>query len=71
MKKKISKILCGVCLLGMCCISLIGCGNKKGTLTYEFIGTEAQKAGYAEGTITFETKEVGNYNLYWSDETGA
>lgn len=71
MKKKISKILCGVCLLGMCCISLIGCGNKKGTLTYEFIGTEAQKAGYAEGTITFETKEVGKYNLYWSDETGA
>ena len=52
-------------------ILLIGCGSTKGTITYEFEGEDAKKPGYAEGTITFETKEEGTYNLYWSDDKEA
>lgn len=71
MRKSRSKLIGGICLAGMCCISLMGCGSEKGTLTYEFTGADASKAGYAEGTVTFEAKEAGSYSLYWSDDTGA
>lgn len=50
---------------------LIGCTGEKGTINYEFSGTDTEKAGYAEGTITFKAKEAGTYNLYWSDDIGA
>lgn len=42
-----------------------------GTLAYEFSGKDADKAGYAEGTITFTAPAEGTYNLYWSDDEGA
>lgn len=71
MRRKLWKVVTGLCLSCICSISLIGCANEKGTITYEFTGTDAEKAGYAEGKITFETKEAGIYNLYWSDDTGA
>ena len=41
-----------------------------GTLAYEFSGKDADKAGYAEGTITFTAPAEGTYNLYWSDDEG-
>ena len=41
------------------------------TLTYEFTGSDADKAGYAEGTITFEVSEAGTYSMYWSDDAEA
>lgn len=57
----------------VCCLSVlfIGCGSNKGTITYDFVGEDAKKPGYAEGIITFETKEEGTYNLYWSDDKKA
>ena len=71
MSKKLLKFAMGLCLACVFSISLIGCAKDNGTITYEFTGADAQKAGYAEGTVTFEAKETGNYNLYWSDDTGA
>lgn len=40
-------------------------------IAYEFAGKDAEKAGYAEGTVTFTAPEKGNYSLYWSDDNGA
>lgn len=71
MRRKLLKFAMGLCLACICSISLIGCSKEKGTITYEFTGADAGKAGYAEGTITFEAKEAGTYNLYWSDDAGA
>ena len=45
--------------------------KAEGTLTYEFTGKDAGKAGYAEGTITFTAPENGTYRLFWSDDKGA
>ena len=67
MKKTVRRIyLCLICGLILC-----ACSAGKGTITYEFIGDDAKKAGYAQGIITFETKKPGMYQLYWSDEAGA
>lgn len=41
------------------------------SLTYEFTGADAAKAGYAQGTVTFESSQAGTYDLFWSDESGA
>ena len=40
-------------------------------LHYEFSGTDAATAGYAEGTITFTAKSSGTYYLYWADNVKA
>ena len=45
--------------------------QAEGSISYEFTGNEADKAGYAEGTITFAAPDKGNYSLYWSDDEGA
>ena len=67
MKKTVRSIyLCLICGLILC-----ACSAGKGTITYEFTGDDAKKAGYAQGIITFETKKPGMYQLYWSDEAGA
>lgn len=67
MKKTVRRIyLCLICGLILC-----ACSAGKSTITYEFIGDDAKKAGYAQGIITFETKKPGMYQLYWSDEVGA
>ena len=44
------------------------------TLSYAFSGDEANKAGFAEGTISLklnDTSAAGNYYLYWADSTKA
>lgn len=43
----------------------------EGTISYDFSGNDAGKAGYAEGTLSFTASQAGNYNLYWSDDNGA
>lgn len=45
-------------------------GQQAG-LDYTFSGTDAGKAGYAEGTLSFTASEEGTYCLYWGDESGA
>lgn len=71
MKKRVLKIVTALCFTCIGCVSLTGCAKDNGTITYEFTGTAAEKPGYAEGTVTFEMKETGTYNLYWSDDIGA
>ena len=61
--------VCSIVFVGSIC--MWGCGKSNGTIAYEFTGDDAQKAGYAEGTVTFVAKETGTYSLYWSDDTGA
>ena len=65
------KIARSVYLCLICGLILCACSAGKGTITYEFTGDDAKKAGYAQGIITFETKKPGMYQLYWSDEAGA
>lgn len=71
MKRKLWKAAASLCLVCICIFSVMGCSKEKGTITYEFTGNDAEKPGYAEGTVTFETSEIGTYNLYWSDDAGA
>ena len=61
--------VCSIVFVGSIC--MWGCGKSNGTIAYEFTGDDAQKAGYAEGTVTFVAKETGTYSLYWSDDIGA
>lgn len=49
--------------------TLLGASNAK--LTYTFSGADADKAGYAEGTLSLTVPDAGKYSLYWSDENGA
>lgn len=44
------------------------------TLTYTYAGSQAAKAGFAEGTISLKvtsSSSAGNYYLYWADNTKA
>lgn len=41
------------------------------SLSYEFSGKDAAKAGYAEGTISLTSSVAATYNLYWSNDSGA
>ncbi len=41
------------------------------SLSYEFTGDDAAKAGYAEGTLTLSSADAATYQLYWSDDNGA
>lgn len=41
------------------------------SLSYEFTGQDAAKAGYAEGTVSLSSSEAGTYQLFWSDDSGA
>lgn len=52
-----------ICLICASSMLLIGCQSNKATITYEFSGEEATKAGYAEGTVTFTAKKLA-YIIY-------
>lgn len=45
--------------------------EPQASLDYTFSGTDAGKAGYAEGTLSFTSSKEGTYCLYWSNENGA
>lgn len=40
-------------------------------LNYQFSGSNASTAGYAEGTVSLTTDTTGTYYLYWADNTKA
>ena len=71
MRRKLLNLMTKICLICASSMLLIGCQSNKATITYDFSGEEATKAGYAEGTVTFTAKKVGTYNLYWSNDTEA
>lgn len=68
MKKLLSLILVAVMLLSTVPFVV---SAQTDTLTYTFSGTNADDAGYAEGTITFTAENDGTYYLYWADDTKA
>ena len=41
------------------------------SLSYAFSGSQATKAGYAQGTVTFTAGDSGTYRLYWADDEKA
>ena len=45
--------------------------EPQASLDYTFSGTDAGKAGYAEGTLSFTSSKEGTYCLYWSNGNGA
>lgn len=40
------------------------------SISYNFTGSDADTAGYAEGTVTLASAEGGTYYLYWADKNG-
>ena len=38
------------------------------SISYCFTGSDADTAGYAEGTVTLTSAEGGTYDLYWADK---
>lgn len=44
--------------------------DAKGTIEYVFADSVKDKAGYAEGKVTFSVDKKGTYNLYWSNDEG-
>ena len=55
----------------VCSFSVSAASNA--TVTYSFTGSEASKAGFAEGTISVKnnTSSTATYYLYWADSTKA
>lgn len=45
--------------------------QKEVSISYEFTGGDAAKAGYAEGIVSLTSSESASYHLYWSDDSGA
>lgn len=45
--------------------------SRQAELFYEFTGSDASKAGYAQGNLYLFSPVDASYNLYWSDNTGA
>lgn len=68
MKKLLSIILALVMVFTMIPFTVMAADTN---LSYTFTGTNAEDAGYAEGTITYTAEEAGTYYLYWADDTSA
>lgn len=68
MKKLLSLILVVVMLISAVPFAVSAQTNE---LTYTFSGTNADDAGYAEGTITFTAETDGTYYIYWADDEKA
>ena len=68
MKKLLSLILVVVMLLSIVPFTV---SAQTGSLTYTFSGTNADDAGYAEGTITYTAESDNTYYLYWADDEKA
>ena len=75
MKRILATILAVITLLTVvaCGVPSVSAADTV-TLSYAFSGDEANKAGFAEGTISLklnDTSAAGNYYLYWADSTKA
>lgn len=68
MKKLLSLILVLVMLLSVVPFSV---SAQTAGLSYTFSGTNADDAGYAEGTITYTAEADGTYYVYWADDEKA
>lgn len=68
MKKLLSVILALVMVMSVMPYTVFAAENE---LTYTFTGTNADDAGYAEGTITYTAPKDGTYYLYWADDQKA
>ena len=75
MKKTIAIILAMLVLLSsIVCTACVANAASGVTLAYSFTGEEANKAGFAEGTISLKvnnSSDAGNYYLYWADANRA
>ena len=69
-KKSVAVFLSVMLLLGAIVSSFAVDAATTGQITYNFSGFGADKAGYAEGTITLSAP-AGTYWLYWADNTKA
>ena len=69
MKKLLSILLAVTMLLSVMPYTVFA--SEVSTLTYEFTGTTAEDAGYAEGTLTFNAASTAEYYIYWGDEEKA
>lgn len=70
MKKIFSVILSILIITSAFAVSSVSFTAAAAEITYNFSGSNADKAGYAEGTITL-TAPAGTYWLYWADDSKA
>ncbi len=68
MKKLLSIILALVMVISVMPYTVFAAENE---LSYTFTGTNADDAGYAEGTITYTAAKDGTFYLYWADDSRA
>lgn len=75
MKKTVAIILAMLVLLSsIVCTACVANAAGGLTLSYNFTGAEANKAGFAEGTISLtanSSSDAGTYYLYWANSTKA
>ena len=71
-KSSLSVLLSLTLILSM--LTFVGTSAKAvvGTnIDYSFSGSDAQTAGYAQGTVTLSSDTAGTYYLYWADDNAA
>ncbi len=68
MKKILSVILALIMVFSVLPFTVMA---SESGITYTFTGTNADDAGYAEGTITYTAQTDGTYYLYWADDNSA
>ncbi len=69
MKKLLSLLLAVIIVVSVMPFTVFA--EEISTLDYTFTGTNADDAGYAEGTITFYAASAAKYYLYWGDSQKA
>lgn len=69
MKKLLSIILAVVMVLSVMPYTVFA--EEVSSLSYEFTGTNADDAGYAEGILSFYAASSAKYYIYWGDEEKA
>lgn len=65
--KKFSKIIAVLCSVVLMSGTAVVPASAAAKIEYTFFGDEAQKAGYAEGTVTLNMPD-GTYYLYWAND---
>ena len=72
-KNKIFNYLLSLTFSAILCIFLTGNALvfANTTIDYQFEGSDREKAGYAEGTITISSDESTTFHLFWADDNGA
>ena len=76
MKNKVLKRTVSVFTTLAVMATMLGLGTaasaaESSSISYNFTGTNAADAGYAEGIITLTSNTAGTYELYWADDEKA